>query len=292
MQGIGIREQGTDAAPTRPVLRYHGGKWNLAPWLIAQMPPHRVYVEPFGGGANVLLRKPRAGAECYNDLDGAVVRVFRALQDPEKAVQIRRRLALTPFARAEFDRTYEPPVDDVDEVCKIIARSFMGRCTDSVTRSCRTGFRVSDGRALPSAEWAGWPSQVPLFVDRLRGVVIENRDAMEILARFDSEGTLFYIDPPYVGSTRSSLEGRSKPTHGYRHELTDIEHRGLAGVLGSLRGMVLLSGYRCELYDELYAGWVRRDRDTLADGARKRVESLWLNDAAVRAQKPTLWSVR
>jgi DNA adenine methylase len=101
----------------RPVLRYHGGKWKLAPWIIANMPPHQVYVEPFGGGANVLLRKERLAAEVYNDLDGRVVQVFRTLQDPEKAAQVRRRLSLTPFARAEFDSCYEPAVDEVDGVC-------------------------------------------------------------------------------------------------------------------------------------------------------------------------------
>lgn len=88
----------------RPVLRYHGGKWKLAPWVISQMPRHSVYVEPFGGGASVLLRKEPLGAECYNDLDGQVVNVFRCLQDPESAEEIRRRISLTPFARQEFER--------------------------------------------------------------------------------------------------------------------------------------------------------------------------------------------
>ena len=92
--------------PTRPVLRYMGGKWRLAPWILRHLPPHRTYVEPFGGAASVLLRKPRAYAEIYNDLDGEIVSLFRVLRDPEAAAELVRRIALTPFAREEFDGNY------------------------------------------------------------------------------------------------------------------------------------------------------------------------------------------
>src|SRR5581483_4675950 len=165
----------------------HGGKWNIAPWIIANMPGHTCYVEPFGGGANVLLRKRRTASECYNDLDGQVVNVFRVLQDPRKAEELCRRVYFTPFARAEFDRTYDEPFDDIEWARFTIARSFMGYGSDSVTRSCRTGFR---------SKWATWPGNITDFVERLRGVVIENRDAYEVIARFDCPETLFYIDPP------------------------------------------------------------------------------------------------
>jgi DNA adenine methylase len=62
-------------------MRYHGGKWMLAPWVIENMPPHRVYIEPFGGAASVLIRKKRSYAEIYNDLDGEVVNLFRVCRD-------------------------------------------------------------------------------------------------------------------------------------------------------------------------------------------------------------------
>lgn len=88
----------------RPLLRYHGGKWKLAPWIISHMAEHKTYVEPFGGGGSVLIRKPRAYAEVYNDLDGDVVNLFRVARD--RGEELRQALALTPFARGEFDISY------------------------------------------------------------------------------------------------------------------------------------------------------------------------------------------
>lgn len=265
----------------RPILRYHGGKWKLAPWIIANMPEHAVYVEPFGGGGSVLLRKERLSAECYNDLDGQIVNVFRVLQDPGHAAELCQRILLVPFARAEFERTYTPPKDAIERACFTIMRSFMGFGSDSNTRKHRTGFRsmMTDERILPAANWRRWPESVVEFVDRLRGVVIEERPAIEVILRMDRKQTCFYVDPPYVTSTRSTMQ-RGTSGRGYAHEMTDADHSTLAEVLRNVKGMVLLSGYRCTLYDELYEGWNRLDRDHLADGARKRTESLWFNPAA------------
>lgn len=105
---------------TRPILRYHGGKWKLAPWIIANMPPHRGYIEPFGGGASVLLRKARSYAEVYNDLDGEVVNVFRVVRD--RGEDILRALRLTPFAREEFIEAWEPSTDNVEQCRRTIIR--------------------------------------------------------------------------------------------------------------------------------------------------------------------------
>lgn len=231
-------------------------------------------MEPFGGAGSILMLKPRVLSEVYNDLDGNVVNVFRVLRDPVKAQQLQRRLALTPFARAEFEDTYIEPVDDIDAAAKTIVRSFFGHGSDSATRGVRTGFRAkSHARALPSVEWASWPSEVPAFTERLSGIVIEQRDASEIISRYDTPNTLIYVDPPYVHSTRGRVGG----THGYRHELDDDHHRALAQQLETVRGMVVISGYDCPLYRDLYSGWERHEKKHAADRGLARMEVIWMN---------------
>ncbi len=94
--------------PTRPLLRWLGGKWRLAPWIIQHLPPHRIYIEPFGGAASVLLRKPRAHAEVWGDLDGGLVNLFAVLRST-RAEELISAVTLTPFARAESKPPTRPP---------------------------------------------------------------------------------------------------------------------------------------------------------------------------------------
>src|SRR5688572_25383452 len=89
---------------SRPILRYHGGKWMLAEWIISFFPEHEIYVEPYGGGASVLLRKSRSHAEIYNDLDEEVVNLFRVCRD--NSSELIRHLELTPYSRSEFEMSY------------------------------------------------------------------------------------------------------------------------------------------------------------------------------------------
>lgn len=279
--------------PTRPVLRWHGGKWLLAPWIMSFFPQHRTYAEPFGGAASVLLRKRRVGAEVYNDLDGTVVNLFRVLRDPTSAAELAQRLRLTPYARSEFEFSYGDPVDPVDEAHRTIIRSFMGFSTDAVTRTCRTGFRAAlSGNAFPAREWSDYYEQISIFTERLSGVLIEQTDAAKLIKRCDAADTLFFVDPPYVLATRSAMANGRASVHGYRHELTDDDHLALLEQLRGVAGMVVLSGYPHRIYEENLAGWDRHEREALADGARPRTEVVWLNPAcaaALRAETPSLF---
>lgn len=263
---------------SRPVLRWHGGKWRLAPWIIRQFPPHRVYTEVFGGAGSVLLRKPRAYSEVYNDLDGEVCHLFKMLQRPDTSALIKMRLRNTPFAREEFNAAYESSPDPIERACNLIIRSFMGFGSNASNEARSTGFRANSNRSgtTPAHDWAHYPDCLDAIIDRLRGVVIENRPASEVLEQHDGPDTLHYVDPPYVHETR-------KPGNedNYKHEMTDADHRALAVVLRGLGGGIVLSGYPCPLYDqELYPDWHRVERSALADGAAERTEVLWINDTA------------
>ena len=281
-------------APTRPALRWHGGKWLLAPWIIAHFPEHRVYTEVYGGAASVLLRKLRSYAEIYNDLDGDVVSLFRVLRDPAQGQELRRRLELTPFAREEFKNSYQPTEDPVEQARRLVIRSFMGfgtnaasgkgfqggfRCeTDRKWLDCtKTGFRAASNLSgtTPAHDWVNYPNCLEAITKRFRAVVIEQRPALEVLEQHDKPMALHYVDPPYVHATRKPRQHKN-----YTHEMTDQDHRDLAGVLKGLKGMVVLSGYPSDLYAELYGYWHQVTRAARADGARKRVEVLWLNQAA------------
>lgn len=267
------------AATSRPALRWHGGKWLLAPWIIDHMPDHRCYVEPFGGAASVLLRKPRAHAEIYNDLDDDLVNLFSVLRDPEQAGKLHQLLALTPFARTEWRAAYQATTEPIERARRLIIRSFQGFGSTGTRIDKITGFRASSTRSgtTPARDWANYPDAMAALIDRMRGVIIEQRDAIKVMRQHYASGTLHYVDPPYLDCTRGQQGGRAK--HQYTHELTEAQHIELLADLRQLRGMVILSGYPAPLYDEALPGWRRIEKLALADGARPRVEVLWLNPA-------------
>ncbi|KUO53180.1 MAG: hypothetical protein APF82_00910 [Sphingomonadales bacterium BRH_c42] len=277
--------------PSRPVLRWHGGKWLLAPWIIEHFPPHRVYVEPFGGAGSVLLRKPKAYCEVYNDLDGDVVNLFRLLRqsDADRLVELIR---LTPFAREEFVAAYEACDDPLERARRLVARSFMGFGSGGATANS-TGFRSNSTRSgtTPAEDWGNYPEALEAVIRRMKGVIVENRPAVDVMRQHDGPETLHYVDPPYLPETRSkSSVGSTTPKNTYRHELTVEDHIELLDALTGLSGMVILSGYPAPLYDDRLRGWQRIERAALADGARARTEVLWLNPAAAaKSDQPSLF---
>jgi len=264
----------------RPITRWHGGKWHLAPWIISSMPPHRVYTESFGGGASVLMRKPPAEVEVLNDVDPLAVDLYRVLADDEMSRDLAFRCWFTPYRRSVFRDLpwYATDADPVRRAMGVVARGSM-----AFSSSTRSGYRDprqrDDRSTTPAADWYSYRQSVPGFHRRLRNVEILCEPAIEVMRRYDGLDTLHYVDPPYLHATRSDA------THAYAHEMTDADHLALLDHLSSLDGMVILSGYPSPLYDDTLAGWSRLTRRSLDNGAQWRTEALWLNPAAA-AQSP------
>jgi DNA adenine methylase len=257
----------------RPALRYHGGKWFLAPWIISFFPPHDIYVEPFGGAASVLLRKKRSRVEVYNDLDGEVVDLFRILRNEDLAAQLIRLINLTPFAREEFKNAYRATDDRIERARRLVFRSFSGFGSQSYNAENSNGFRWMASKPY-AQEWSNLPPALQAVTQRMMGVTIENDRADRVIERQDSAETLFFLDPPYCENTRQS-NGK-----GYRFEMLDGEHEALAEKLQSVKGKVLICGYPSGLYDRLYRDWNLRARPAYANGQKGRsirTEVVWAN---------------
>lgn len=272
-----------DGAMPRPVMRYHGGKYRLASWIVSHLPAARVRVDAFAGAASVTLAAPRAPVEVINDLSDDVVTVFRVLRDPALALRLAEALRLTPWSRTEFDAASEPTDDAIETARRVIFRSYAG-FGGGANRTYNTGFRAVclTQNSHPVLAWSGYADAIPRFTARLRGVVIEKRDALDLLSDFDNPDTLFYLDPPYLPETRRAATKRD-PVYAY--DMTRADHVTLLDRVTDpgLQAMIVLSGYPAPLYDSVLAGWHRVTRSARADGGAPRVECLWLNPAAIEA---------
>ncbi len=256
---------------------WYGGKFSHLDFILPHIPADaRHFCDVYGGSAAVLINLPPCPVETYNDIDTELVNFFRVLRNREK--QLVRAIGLTPFSREELARACEP-ARDLSSLER--ARRFYIRA-----RQTRTGLaqRSSEGRwahcvltsragmAGAVSRWLGSVEGLPEIAQRLLRVQIENAPALDVIRRYDTPDTVFYLDPPYVHSERGD-------TAAYGREMSDGEHRELASVLRGVRGRAVLSGYRCALYDELYAGWRRADApERLCHSVRKpRRESVWTN---------------
>jgi DNA adenine methylase len=257
--------------PTRPLIRYHGGKWKLAPWIISHFPDHRVYVEPFGGGASVLLKKERCYAEIYNEMDDELGNLFRVVRDQGSILA--EKIYLTEFSRKQFNLALKERSDDpIEQARRTIIKSHMGFGSNSHNKN--TGFRCNSSRSgtTPAMDWKNYPDALVVIMERLRGVTIETRDAMKVMLQHDSLETLHYVDPPYLPESRDK-------GNDYRFEMTREDHKELIGFLNELKGMVILSGYDNEMYNTLLKkGWTKDVTKAYADGAKPRIECLWMRN--------------
>lgn len=268
---------------TKPALRYHGAKFRLAPWVISHFPDHRCYVEPFGGAAGVLLRKEQSHAEVYNDLDLHIVTFFRVLRDPVLREQLQEACVMTPYSREEFILACQScdMSNQVEVARRVVVRATMGFGVAAGTHG-NTGFRTDTRRKYGTAMqlWSEYPNNLAMLGARFAGVLIENRPAIQVMQSHDSESTLHYIDPPYLPETRCSRN------RYYRHEMTIEDHEQLLSAMQQLQGMVIISGYDSEMYNDMLPGWrveKTQARMSAGRGTGLRTECLWINPAAAEA---------
>ena len=261
-----------NAEITRPLLRYHGGKYMLAPWIISHFPSHRVYTETFGGAASVLLRKDRSYAELYNDLDGEIVNLFTITRTRGKALI--KALRYTSFSRYEFELSYHPCKNKFEQARRTIVRSFLGFGSGAASGRA-TGFRFNSNRSgtTPAHDWKNFPDALDAIIARLQGVVIENRDAMIAAKSVDGPDTLHFFDPPYHLDTLHL----GQRTQVYRHEMKNEEHVKFLQKALLLDGMCIICGYANDIYNEMLCDWKKEYKEVLADGAKWRTEVLYIS---------------
>ena len=228
---------------------WYGGKYSHLDWLLPLLPMTTHYCEPFGGSAAVLINREPSLVETYNDMDGEVANFFRVLRE-QKDVLI-EAIGLTPFSREEFERAINESNNEHSELER--ARMFFVRA-----RQVRTGLAqtASSGRwahciltsrakmAGAVSRWLGSVEDLPEIAQRLLRVQIEHDDAIKVIQKYDTEQTLFYCDPPYPHASRGDAKA-------YCYEMTDDDHRKLSETLYNVKGSVALSGYHCDLLDEL-----------------------------------------
>lgn len=256
----------------KPPITYYGGKQYLLDELLKRIPPHLSYVEVFGGSGGLLFAKEPAKMEVYNDIDSKLVNLYRVLQDKTMHEELLQLLKYTPYSREIYEGCTSRWNDD-DGMVRNAWKFY-------VVNEQGAGYSKSDWRVrtktIPfqnqSLSWHNKIHTLDETIERLKNVLIENRTWQNIVERFDTPHTFFYLDPPYVLSTRLS---KSK----YAHEMTDADHEALIERIQTLTGKVLLSGYHNPIYDKL--GWKYEEFDVFCNSSAKpgdrRTEVLWRN---------------
>ncbi|MGD0794864.1 MAG: DNA adenine methylase [Dehalococcoidales bacterium] len=268
---------GSKPRKKRLAFGWYGGKFSHLDWLLPLLPECHHYCEPFGGSAAVLINRQPSPVESYNDIDCEVTNFFRVLRN--NTDELIKAIALTPFSREEFYLALAPDITQITPLER--ARLFFIRARQARTglaqtaslgrwANCKNTSRA--GMSGVVSRWLGSVPDLPEIALRLLRVQIENRPAADFIRLYDSAGTLFYCDPPYVHETRGDASA-------YAFEMDEQAHRELAKILLTCKGKVAISGYRCSLMDELYKDWHRFDAPIKNCHSVKqpRQEALWMN---------------
>ena len=249
-----------------PLFFYAGSKATLARWHVMLFPRVQRYVSVFGGLGCELIYRERTGMEVLNDLDSDIHNMFSVIRDPRKCEELRRLLLWTPDGRQQFDDCKQL-LDDPDPVRRAWAFLTVA-CTGDMRTYVRRRSWYNSKHLLCSL-----PERLDWWHDRLRRVKLECLPWQDVIDRYDRDGTLMYLDPPYHPDTRSSAGAL------YRYELSAQDHVDLLLRLRRCRARVLICGYPHPTYDNLLSDWVQLETSCkCVMGSRgPRSERVWLN---------------
>ncbi|MCP0917775.1 DNA adenine methylase [Acinetobacter indicus] len=235
---------------SHPLLRLQSSKFKISDWVLSFFPKHKIYVEPFGGCASVLLNKAPSDIEVYNDLNRDLYNLFSILRDPEKAQSLILAIEHTPFSRQEFKMAFRNTKNNIEKARRLFIRSQLGCFEDNKHIDLQSGSLISN---LES--WNQQPKVIDYASKRLKNTIVENKDALEIIDLYDSEDTLFFIDYPFPSENISCSE-------------IDLINK-----LICIKGKVILCGWDNALYHDLLNGWVKKKR---VQPGRTRSECIWV----------------
>jgi len=259
----------------RSPIVWFGGKGKKVSTLLPLIPPHKTYVEVFGGGASLLFAKKPSEVEVYNDIDSGLVNLFRVLRDEEKFEKFYRRVSLTPYSCEEFyycKETWQSCEDDIERAYRfyIVCRQSFGANNYSWGYSIST---TAGEMSTLTYRWLKAINNLPEIHKRLMQVQIEHNDFRKIIETYDTPDTFFYLDPPYLAETRRG--------GGYEYEMSNEDHEDLVNLLLDIKGKALLSGYTNHIYKKLEdSGWNREDYDVACHAVGKTRETGILGERA------------
>ena len=265
----------------RPPVKIHGGKFYLSSWIIGYFPKkyrEMDYVEPFVGGGSVFLSKERpveGFEETINDIDPGIAAILWALRDePNHFIG---RLKRTKYTEGTFDRAIRKSASKIEDhmdhaVNEIILRR-MSR--GGLKKAFAWSNRMRGGQPGDVNAWDTIIEELPKIAERLQGVFVFNKPALEVVYAYNNENTLLYCDPPYLPDTRTAQDA-------YEYEMSTDDHIDLANILLNFKGKVIISGYQSTLYKRLYKPWkcVQKKVANHASQSKtkaQKVECLWMN---------------
>jgi DNA adenine methylase len=206
-------------------LSYLGGKNRIARQIIALIPEHTTYIEPFCGGAQVFFHKEPSRVEVLNDLDEEIFNFLRVCQLHHQ--ELVRYLQFCTASRKWFELFQKQDPRTLSDVQRAARFFYLQKnCFGGLIRRQNFKIGIEDGSNFN-------PHRIPMVLhlahERLLNVQLECLPYQEVLRKYDREFTFFYLDPPYFGLPY------------YKFNFTEKDYAELAGTLKRLKGKFLLS---------------------------------------------------